>query len=74
MYNNLCVSCVCLSVHVCRPNVARFQAEGPAGQVIGEISAKANPAALPQVVEAAETLGADLDMNLHTCTICSKTS
>ena len=36
--------------------------EGPAGQVIGEISAKANPAALPQVVEAAETLGADLDL------------
>lgn len=34
----------------------RFQVEGPAGQVIGEISAKANPAALPQVVEAAERL------------------
>ena len=38
--------------------------EGPAGQVIGEISAKANPAALPQVVEAAETLRADLDLTL----------
>lgn len=37
--------------------VGRFQHEGPAGQVIGEISAKADPADLPQVVEAAETLG-----------------
>jgi len=34
----------------------RFQHEGPAGQVIGEISAKADPADLPQVVEAAERL------------------
>ena len=42
----------------------RFQAEGPAGQVIGEISAKANPAALPQVVEAAESLGLKM---LKTC-------
>lgn len=35
----------------------RFRTEGPAGQVIGEISAKADPASLPQVVEAAELLG-----------------
>lgn len=34
----------------------RFAAEGPAGQVIGAITAKANPSMLGQVVEAAERL------------------
>lgn len=61
------VLCVCLSVQISVIGLilfGRFQVEGPAGQVIGEISAKANPAALPQVVEAAETLGADLDLTL----------
>ena len=51
-------------------SVGRFQHEGPAGQVIGEISAKADPADLPQVVEAAETLGLDLIFK-HVCVMGS---